>query len=84
MKAIGQKVNFHKSEFMFNCSAHSDIKRFNCDTFGVKESLYTFKYLGLHVEWGQTKKLMYMFRLQSTNDKIQSWKSKFLTRREEK
>ena len=63
---------------MFNSTAHPDMKRYTCEIFSVKKSNYTSKYLGMPLEWGQTKKKLFSFLIQCTFDKNQSWRSKFL------
>ena len=78
-KASRQNINFHKSEIIFSTNTSAEFREKASSAFGVKESSYTVKYIGIPMEWGITKKQMLKFLIQRTLEKIQSWKCKFLT-----
>lgn len=78
--ALGQLINFEKSNIMFSQNFVPATYGFIQHELGVKEGLGRGKYRGMHSLIGRSKKSMSNFAKDKIWCKIQSWSGRFLSR----
>ncbi|CAN1123584.1 Transposon TX1 uncharacterized 149 kDa protein [Linum perenne] len=75
----GQAVNEAKSAILFSKNTPDDIKELVSEVFGVDVNTKLGKYLGLPLEWGNSKVEAFQYLTQRLQSKAQSWKSLLLS-----
>ncbi|KAK2382439.1 hypothetical protein QL285_069974 [Trifolium repens] len=79
-KALGQAINYSKSEVYFSRNTPNDIKGIVSGILGVTEVMGTGKYLGMPSMIGHNKKALFSYLKDRMWKKIQSWSGKHLSK----
>lgn len=78
--ATRQAINLNKSGIYFSNGCPSSLKENMERELRVPVIDKTEKYLGIPLDWGQTKKQMFAWILARVNMKLEGWKEKLMTK----
>lgn len=75
----GQVVNFDKSNVVFSANTHGDVREELAGMMGVRPTRSLGRYLGLEVDFRQSKKALFGFVRDKVDSRIRGWAEQFLS-----
>lgn len=76
----GQAINFNKSNVLFSPSTSAQDRLEVCQVLQVSEVSEPGKYLGMPMNVGRNKVLVFQFLIDRVKKKVQSWSNKTLSK----
>ncbi|CAI8588632.1 unnamed protein product [Vicia faba] len=78
-RGLGQLVNIGKSEVSFRSNVQPDCRMSICRQLGFQQVSSHFKYLGIPVVFGRSKKVVFSHVIKMIWKKLKGWKEKALS-----